>query len=147
MPRQFFLAAFIDQAKRVIDLPDRVRKGAISAKDLDMVERVSAFPIRHLISSGFQNDPVLQDILSVVERRMLSELRWHCRIEIEEGVYMFGIADETGTLEQGEVFCQYNNPIDYDKGNIVVVGKCSICRAPARESFEPQWRCVICGAD
>lgn len=41
-----------------------------------------------------------------------------------------GVADESGLLQEGEVFCQYEDP-ESDEGAVVVQGDCAITRAPA----------------
>jgi RNA-dependent RNA polymerase len=44
-----------------------------------------------------------------------------------------GVADETGTLKEGEVFCQYQE--NDDSMPRVVVSEVLVCRAPACESL------------
>jgi RNA-dependent RNA polymerase len=40
----------------------------------------------------------------------LTDLRWRARLQIKKGVYLLGIPDELEILEEGEVFCRYQNP-------------------------------------
>ena len=55
-------------------------------------------------------EPFLRSILLAVYRQKLGELLKRTRIEIDadKGRSMMGTADETGTLEYGEVFVQYS---------------------------------------
>jgi RNA-dependent RNA polymerase len=119
-----------NKAKSIIGLADRVAARRLTRKDLWMIDKVSSFPIAALINAGFHKDPVVLDVCIVTERRMLTELRWHARVEVDTGVYLMGVADESGLLEEGQVFCQYQDPEQKD-GPIVVKGSCVITRAPA----------------
>lgn len=118
------------RARSIAGLAKRVSTRKLTRKDLWMIDKVATFPIAALINAGFHKDPVVLDVCSVIERRMLSELRWHARVEIDQGVYLMGVADESGLLEEGQVFCQYHDPESID-GPQVVKGKCVITRAPA----------------
>lgn len=46
---------------------------------------------------------------------------------------LVGIADETGTLKEGEIFCQFQE--NDESPPKVVVNEVLVCRAPACESF------------
>lgn len=96
VPPAVFIELFYAQANRIVHLPERVKENKIETSVLQIIDRVSAFPIRELIDAGYGSDLVMQDVLSVIERRMLSELRWNARIEISEGVYAFGKLSITG---------------------------------------------------
>jgi len=59
-------------------------------------------------------EPFLRSLLLSVYRHKLGELLKRTRIEIhpEKGRSMMGTADETGTLEYGEVFVQYSTKLN-----------------------------------
>jgi hypothetical protein len=90
--------------------------------------------IRRLDEIGidYRNDRFLS---SVVEATVLSELRLlkhKARIPIDEGVTLFGIMDETGYLEEGEVFIAFDDASfisdhDSDLDNLKVI----VTRSPA----------------
>ena len=44
---------------------------------------------------------------------------------------LVGIADEAGVLEEGEIFCQYQQ--DEESDSVVVQSEVLVCRAPACE--------------
>jgi RNA-dependent RNA polymerase len=46
---------------------------------------------------------------------------------------MVGIADETGTLREGELFCQYQESDETEP--VIVTDEVLICRAPACTCF------------
>lgn len=119
-----------NMAKSIIGLAERVAASRLTRKDLWMIDKVATFPIAALINAGFQKDPVVLDVCTVTERRMLTDLRWHARVEVDKGVYLMGVADESGLLQEGEVFCQYEDP-ESEEGPVIVQGDCAITRAPA----------------
>lgn len=61
------------------------------------------FPIAELIESGFGEEPILQNVLNVLECRCLQDLKYRARIEIKQGAFLLGVVDELGVLEEGEV--------------------------------------------
>lgn len=119
-----------NKAKSIIGLAERVGARRLTRKDLWMIDKVSSFPLAALINAGFHKDPVVLDVCTVTERRMLADLRWHARVEVDKGVYLMGVADESGLLEEGQVFCQYHDP-EQEDGPVIVKGDCAITRAPA----------------
>jgi RNA-dependent RNA polymerase len=119
-----------NKAKSIIGLAERVAASRLTRKDLWMIDKVATFPIAALINAGFHKDPVVLDVCTVTERRMLTDLRWHARVEVDKGVYLMGVADESGLLQEGEVFCQYEDP-ESEEGPVIVQGDCAITRAPA----------------
>ena len=90
---------------------------------------------------------MIQDMVEIVECRALQDLKWKARLQLSNGVFLIGkwsrkgnvvladvpgVADETGTLKEGEVFCQYQE--NDESMPRVVVSEVLVCRAPARES-------------
>lgn len=87
-------------------------------------------------------------MVDIVECRALQDLKWKARLQLPGGVFLIGtycyveryapadkvgVADELGTLKEGEVFCQFKEP-DTPEARIVV-SEVLVCRAPARESY------------
>jgi len=48
------------------------------------------FPLAQAISTGFIEDPLVQNILRVLKCRLLSDLKWKARISIPDGAYLMG---------------------------------------------------------
>jgi RNA-dependent RNA polymerase len=104
------------------------------------------FPAQAAVDTGFADDPMIQNITSLVKCRLLSELKWKAKIEVEEGTFLMGallfrpketfsqerlgIPDETGTLGPEEVFCQMLD--DRTGKSKIVEGDCVIFRNPCR---------------
>ncbi len=89
------------------------------------------FPLRKALPAGLAKDPMVQDVLQAVERKIFPDLRWNAHVEVEQGAYLMGIADEMGVLEEGEVFCQIVPPGGEPQ---VMTGLCVVRRAPALHS-------------
>ena len=78
-------------------------------------------------------EPFLRSLLLAVYRQKLGELLKRTRIEIdpEKGRSMMGTADETGTLEYGEVFVQYSAKLNQPKVDTrVLTGTVVIAKNP-----------------
>ncbi|XP_077511931.1 uncharacterized protein LOC144122481 [Amblyomma americanum] len=56
-------------------------------------------------------EPFFRALVRAVNKKVLKELRTKARILVlsDYGLTMFGVLDETGTLEYGQVFVQYSN--------------------------------------
>lgn len=103
-------------------------------------ERLSRFPIYKLVNSEFNHSQMVLEAARVVEARLLSDLRWDGKLEVNESVCFMGelggtlktheagIADEAGVLEAGEIFCQYEDPDNHLGGTVIVTGNCTIMR-------------------
>jgi hypothetical protein len=76
----------------------------------------------------FRNDVFLRDILEMSVLMELRTLKHKCRIPVDKGHHLHGIMDETGFLEEGQVYCC----VLEDGVPVVRIGKdLIITRAPA----------------
>jgi len=100
------------------------------------------FPIRELIQAGFNTNPLVLDIVDLIECRALQDMKWRARVKLPGGVFLIGVsgldeclyvgvADESGTLKENEIFCQFQETEEMEPR--VVSGQVLICRAPACE--------------
>ncbi|THH33039.1 hypothetical protein EUX98_g1143 [Antrodiella citrinella] len=108
----------------------RDEKTAIEGSNADFKDRlaqVAAFPLVKVLDSGFGSDPFIQDLVTVIRCRMLSDLKWKQWIEIPDSAFLMGIADETDSLEEGQIFCQIEPP---SKNAQVILGSCTTYRNP-----------------
>ncbi|KAI0790029.1 RNA dependent RNA polymerase-domain-containing protein [Abortiporus biennis] len=96
-------------------------------ENLERMSRISTFPLSVCISAGFHDDPFVKEALGVIRCRLLSDLRWKAWIEIPESAYLMGVPDTTGSLSEGEVFCQISPPLG---PTTIVKGQCTIYRNP-----------------
>lgn len=123
-----FAELFVEAARDIHGMAKRYQEQQATAEDLRRAT-AATYSVKPMIKNGFHKDPCFQDLLKVLECRLLYDLRWRNRIEIKKGVFLLGIPDETGTLREGEVFCRYQDVDDEDA--TIVTGLCWISRAPA----------------
>lgn len=49
-----------------------------------------------MLARGFDNEPLLWDVLEAIKTRVLQDLKHKARIEVKKGVFLYGVADEFG---------------------------------------------------
>lgn len=80
---------------------------------------------------SFQDDSFLTDVVETAVLIELRTLKYKARIPVKDGFTLLGIMDETGILEEGEIFCI----VDLDGKSKVITGKDGqrliITRSPA----------------
>ncbi|KAI9739001.1 MAG: hypothetical protein M1818_005315 [Claussenomyces sp. TS43310] len=98
-----------------------------SASDVALLPRL----IRKLSTLGlaFQEDHFLSSVVEMAVLVELRELKYRSRILVEQGVTLYGIMDETGFLEEGEIFCIMDTPRGTQK--VITGERLIITRAPA----------------
>ncbi|TDL27509.1 RdRP-domain-containing protein [Rickenella mellea] len=89
----------------------------------------SQFPINTLLKHEFHREVMLRNILRCIECNILHDLKYRARIQVDEGVYLMGIADEFGVLKPGEIYCAIQKPDD--AGKKIITGQVTIFRTPA----------------
>ena len=89
----------------------------------------------------FMGIPALEDhfLWSAVEMAIITRLRTlkhRTRIPVEQGVTLYGIMDETDTLQEGEIYCS-----TLDRSQIL--GRVTITRSPAMHPGDVQWASAV----
>lgn len=130
VPRELFMELCTIQAKSILGVSKRIASDTERAEaDIDLIQRVSSFPVRRLVACGVSTDSILGKVTEAVERRLLAELRWQARLELEQGAYLLGVADDYNCLAEGEIFVQLN-PGDH-KPPRILEGRVIVCEAPS----------------
>jgi hypothetical protein len=93
----------------------------------------------------YANDAFLRQVIEFSVLVKLRELKYRARIKVEDGVTVYGIMDETGTLKEGEVFV----PLQYETGGrFVLIGeRIVITRSPALHPGDVRWVNAVDVAD
>ncbi len=80
------------------------------------------------LNLSFQADNFLRNVLEMTVLIELRALKYKARIPVEEGYTLHGIMDETGIIEEGQIFCI----VETDGHRKVITGKdLIITRSPA----------------
>ena len=80
------------------------------------------------LSLGFRKDSFLRDVIEIAVLVELRALKYKARIPVQEGFTLLGIMDETGVLEEGQVFCIVEED---GKPRVITGNNLIITRAPA----------------
>ncbi|XPS68550.1 RNA-directed RNA polymerase [Ascochyta lentis] len=91
------------------------------------------FQLMHYIGLSFQTDKFLTDVVEIAAMSSLRDLKYRARIPIEKGCLLYGIMDETNTLQEGEVYVATQFPDKYGewKHGILTGDRIVVTRAPA----------------
>ncbi|CZR68497.1 related to RNA-directed RNA polymerase [Phialocephala subalpina] len=76
----------------------------------------------------FQSDRFLRDVLELSVIMQVRVMKYRARIPVPLGMTLYGIMDETGILEEGQIFCIFKS----EKKKQILIGKhLVITRSPA----------------
>ncbi|KAI8141150.1 RNA dependent RNA polymerase-domain-containing protein [Fennellomyces sp. T-0311] len=100
----------------------------------NMDEHGNANTMARIIGSGFleRSDPYIINMLNVFRVSKLKDLKEKARIHVPNGAFLVGILDDTGSLEEGEIYVRISNNLN-DTGSQrrpPIVGPCVIFRNP-----------------
>ncbi|KAF4505843.1 hypothetical protein G6O67_007753 [Ophiocordyceps sinensis] len=90
----------------------------------------------------YRRDEFLRSVVEHVVLRELRLLKHKARIPVDKGVTLFGIMDETGFLDEGEVYIAYNKTharSGYRMDASLVDGGVIVTRCPALHPGDVQW--------
>lgn len=95
--------------------------------------------MKQLISQNrsFHEDAFLRDVVELSVLIELRELKHRGRIPVENGVTLYGIMDETGVLEEGQVFIIMDAKPGVSK--VVADRNVIVTRSPALHPGDIQW--------
>lgn len=88
----------------------------------------------------FQIDGFLRDVLELAILVQLRALKYRSRILVEDALTVYGIMDETGYLEEGEIFCVVETE---SEGRSIINGHVAITRSPALHPGDIQYAQAI----
>ena len=127
--------AFLNlQAQAVNQLRETIASASKAAKFLksQTVGKTAKIPqlIKRIDALGlpYQKDSFLRQVVELAVLTRLREIKYRSRIPVDWGVTLYGIMDETGYLQEGEIYCctQTN-----DDDRHVMDGYVIVTRSPA----------------
>lgn len=85
-----------------------------------------------LIQAGFleSGDPYIKNLLNLFRVSILKDLKKKAKIIVPKGAYLLGVMDETGTLEEGEVFVQFQDTSNNGMNKQIITGNVVVFRNP-----------------
>lgn len=139
---------FIDlQQDAVNELRDSTKSAAFAANFLKR-QRIASGPLRfpwmievlYNIGLNFRDDTFLERVLELTLLTALRDLKHKARIPVPQAVNLMGIVDETGILEEGEIYCPYQWN-DGERG--LVTGNVLITRSPIHHPGDAQMAIAV----
>jgi hypothetical protein len=136
VPELSFIAL---QDAAVADLKAAIKEPLKAADFLERerVARAIGMPslIRHMQTLGKKalEDPFIQTVVEAATKLHLRDVKYRGRILVKKGVKLFGIMDETGYLQENEIYCSiltkagYREVLTGEGGR----GKALISRSPS----------------
>ncbi|PYH92297.1 rna-dependent rna polymerase [Aspergillus ellipticus CBS 707.79] len=92
----------------------------------------------YLLPLDFKKEPFLRSLVEAVVLKELRLLKHKARIPVRQGITLFGIMDETGFLETGQVYITYN-PMHGRHALPPEAGKVLVTRSPALHGGDIQF--------
>lgn len=118
-----------------------MERRSIGIKSLKLPWLIKAL---HNLGMSFQKDIFLGQAFELALLTALRDIKYRARIQIPKGFTVMGLMDETGELNEGEIFCH----IDDGGKRSVLTGEIIITRAPAMHPGDVQnCRAVMVTAD
>lgn len=139
---------FMDlQQDAVKTLRESTQSAAFAANFLKR-QRIGSGPNRfpwmievlHTFGLNFRDDRFLEKAFELALLTALRDLKHRARIPVPGGVTLIGIVDETGVLEEGEIYCPYK----WDDGiEGLVTGHVLITRSPVHHPGDVQMAVAV----
>lgn len=85
---------------------------------------------QNIVDCGFldANDPFINNLMSAYRNNALRGIREECKLYVHQGVKVFAIMDETGTLGPEEVFIQIADATGLAANRQIIEGPCLVYR-------------------
>ncbi|KKO98230.1 hypothetical protein THAR02_09660 [Trichoderma harzianum] len=132
---------FIDQQNKALDILRNVTASAPNTSaflEHQLVGTHVGFPklIKYLNKVGidYRRDKFMKNVVDHTILRELRLLKHKARIPVDQGVTLFGIMDETGYLEEGQIYVTFDSSYDKAQGRkkrTVKDGFVLVTRSPA----------------
>ncbi|KAI8388533.1 RNA dependent RNA polymerase-domain-containing protein [Radiomyces spectabilis] len=106
------------------------RAEAIQVLNANLDEFDTARSMVKMMEAGFleKKDPHLINLVNMFRVNLLKDLKKKAKIHVPKGAFLLGVMDETGSLQEGEVFCQVSEIAGGRRK--VITGECVLFRNP-----------------
>lgn len=123
-----FMKEMVQDVDRLFSRPEEAVRVLLGNVD----EAGTALFMVPLIRAGFleRGDPYIKNLLNLFRVNILKDLKKKAKIIVPQGAYLLGVMDETGTLEEGEVFVQFHDTSGMNANQQVITGDVVVFRNP-----------------
>ncbi|KAL1640179.1 hypothetical protein SLS58_007130 [Diplodia intermedia] len=138
---------FLELEDQMIEQIRRITESPLNAAIFLETSRIGLctrlpFLFRGLDDLGlsFGGDSFLSRIVEIAVLSQLRDVKYRARIPVEKGVTLYGIMDETGFLEEGEIYCTFERPGEKGKleKHVLTGSDALITRSPAMHPGDVQ---------
>jgi RNA-dependent RNA polymerase len=132
IPDDVFLSLQARMLERSLALTGDPRKARESLKDLNEFggNGCHAFLLDYLKILGKRKEPFTRQLLLAFQAFLVKELRTKAKILLPNSWSLFGVVDETKTLNYGQVFVQVDNPTQQGGSSKILKGPIIVTRNP-----------------
>lgn len=123
-----FMNEMVQNVNKLLKKPEEAVRVLLQHVD----EAGTAHAMVSIIQAGFmaRGDPYIMNLLNLFRVNVLKDLKKKAKILVPKGAYLLGVMDETGTLEEGEVFVQICDTSNNGVNKQIITGKVVVFRNP-----------------
>ncbi|KAF2200619.1 RdRP-domain-containing protein [Delitschia confertaspora ATCC 74209] len=134
VPKKVFLDLQTDEMD-ILKMVTRTPVNAANFLESSFVGKSAKTPmlikLMNDIGLSFRKDQFLTDMVEIATMSKLRDMKYRGRIQVKDGVVLYGIMDETGILKEDQVYVPVRKKVDNHFEMYCIVGDVAITRAPA----------------
>ncbi|KAK0471929.1 RNA dependent RNA polymerase-domain-containing protein [Armillaria novae-zelandiae] len=127
VPDEVFVRMMTTQIENIKNIEKHIHRLDDSKHEARKLYKSSELPILQMLKAGFAREHLLRNVLKCIECQLLQDLKYRARIQVNDGAFLIGIADEFSVLKPGEIYCAIHPPGGKRR---VITGQCTIFRNP-----------------
>ncbi|PBK70407.1 RdRP-domain-containing protein [Armillaria solidipes] len=127
VPDEVFVRMMTIQIENIKNIERHIHRLDDSKHEARKLYKSSELPILQMLKAGFAREHLLRNVLKCIECQLLQDLKYRARIQVNDGAFLMGIADEFSVLKPGEIYCAIHPPGGKRR---VITGQCTIFRNP-----------------
>ncbi|KMP02248.1 hypothetical protein CIRG_10071 [Coccidioides immitis RMSCC 2394] len=140
VPPTGFVKLQSDEIERLLSVGKSASKTSQFLEESSIAKEVRVpwlIEILHGLGFHHDQDPFLRSVVQLAIFFKMRDLKYRARIRVPEAVTLYGIMDETGYLNEGEIFCTFLN--EEGGREILVRDQIIVTRAPALHPGDVQY--------
>ena len=129
---EVFLSLQERMLQQLLELADEPKKACQTLRDLSEYGRngYHAFLIEYMNKLNNRKDPFVRRMIVAIQAFLVKELRTKAKILVPNSWSLFGVIDETKTLQYGQVFIQIDNSSQQGGSVKILQGPVVVTRNP-----------------